>query len=270
MSTTNLMTKPLEKKFEKYPLYSQDGKGGDAKVIAKYFNPAGNGTWLITEASKEENGDWTMFGYCHLGDDEMAELGYVMLSDLKALKCPVRIQVGDRILTSYAKVERDLYMPNDITLKEAIKDCGFKVPDWMVTERGIDIEETPANDLEDEVELTWNRGEFDKHIPHEMRPKAVTSFLKDKDENEVYWVTQEPFNEDDLEIFQDALKKYGGNVEKIYVTVRDLSCIYDFEDDKANNVLATVTRDEIIADGYYQALEANGLGDYLKKNEREL
>lgn len=28
-----LLTKDLEKKFEEYPLYSQDGKMGDAKVI---------------------------------------------------------------------------------------------------------------------------------------------------------------------------------------------------------------------------------------------
>ena len=34
-----LLTKELEKKFEKYPLYSQDGKGLDAEVIAKFYNP---------------------------------------------------------------------------------------------------------------------------------------------------------------------------------------------------------------------------------------
>ena len=78
-----LMTKELEKKFERYPLYSQDGMGGKAKVLVKYFNPVGAGTWLITEGNKLENGDYEMFGYCHLGDDDFAELGYVMLSDLE-------------------------------------------------------------------------------------------------------------------------------------------------------------------------------------------
>lgn len=43
-----LMTKELEKQFENYPLGSQDGKGEDAEVIVKYFNPCGRGTWLIT------------------------------------------------------------------------------------------------------------------------------------------------------------------------------------------------------------------------------
>ena len=76
-----LITQELEKIFEKYPIGSQDGLGGKAKVIAKFFNPTGVGTWLITEAEKTENGDYEMFGYCHLGDDEMAELGYVMLSE---------------------------------------------------------------------------------------------------------------------------------------------------------------------------------------------
>ena len=78
-----LITKELEKLFEKYPIGSQDGLGGKAKVIAKFFNPTGVGTWIITEGNKLENGDYEMFGYCHLGDDEMAEFGYVMLSELE-------------------------------------------------------------------------------------------------------------------------------------------------------------------------------------------
>ena len=81
-----LLTKELEKTFEKYPLGSQEGLGSKAKVIAKFFNPIGTGTWLITEAEKLENGDYEMFGYCHLGDDEMAEFGYVCLSELQNLK----------------------------------------------------------------------------------------------------------------------------------------------------------------------------------------
>ena len=43
-----LITKELEKLFEKYPLGSQEDMGGSAKVIAKFFNPTGVGTWLIT------------------------------------------------------------------------------------------------------------------------------------------------------------------------------------------------------------------------------
>ena len=55
-----LMTKELEKTFEKYPLDSQDGLMEDAEVIVKYFNPCGAGTWFVTEGEKQENGDWLL------------------------------------------------------------------------------------------------------------------------------------------------------------------------------------------------------------------
>lgn len=69
-----LLTKELEKKFEKYPLYSQDGKGLDAEVIAKFYNPYGHGTWLITEGDKQEDGDYLMFGYVQLSNPHDANL----------------------------------------------------------------------------------------------------------------------------------------------------------------------------------------------------
>ena len=123
------MTEELEKEFNKYPLGSQDGLGGKAKVIAKYFNPMGVGTWFITEAEKQENGDYEMFGYCHLGDDELAELGYVMLSELQAIKG--RLGMG---------IERDLYLSKDCTLIEALKQSGIKIPDYLL-EKEADVEE---------------------------------------------------------------------------------------------------------------------------------
>lgn len=117
----NLMTKELEKLFEKYPLGSQDGLGGQAKVIVKYFNPVGVGTWFITEGNKLDNGDYEMFGYCHLGDDEYAELGYVMLSELEKLNLPFGL-----------KIERDLYLSKDCTLVDAIREVGITPPGYML------------------------------------------------------------------------------------------------------------------------------------------
>ena len=90
-----LMTKELEKQLSKYPIGSQDGKGEDADVIVKYFNPCGAGTWLITEGEKQENGDWLFFGYCHIFEWEW---GYVMLSELDSVKLPFGL-----------KIERELY-----------------------------------------------------------------------------------------------------------------------------------------------------------------
>lgn len=91
-----LLTKAIEKKLERYPLLSQGGKGTDAKVIVKYFNPCGRGTWLITEGEKQEDGDWLLYGYCHVFEWEW---GSVMLSELENVKVPP-FGLG---------IERDLY-----------------------------------------------------------------------------------------------------------------------------------------------------------------
>lgn len=124
-----LITKELEKEFEKYPLKSQDGLMGKAKVVAKFFNPTGAETWLITEGSKLENGDYEMFGYCHSGDDLMAEFGYVYLSELEQIKLPFGLGI-----------ERDLYIDKDITILEAMKQNGMTPPDYMLNEESDEIE----------------------------------------------------------------------------------------------------------------------------------
>ena len=95
-----LMTKELEKAFEKYPLYSQDGKGVEAEVVVKYFNPCGRGTWLITEGEKQDDGNWMFFGYCHITDWEW---GYVMLSELEAVRLPFGLTI-----------EREMYVTGGV------------------------------------------------------------------------------------------------------------------------------------------------------------
>lgn len=101
-----LLTKEIIERFKKYPLYSQDGKGEDSVVLVKYFNPCGAGTWLITEAEQQEDGNWLLFGYCHIFE---WEYGYVMLSDLQNLKLPFGLTI-----------ERDLYIPKDAKVKDLI------------------------------------------------------------------------------------------------------------------------------------------------------
>ena len=112
-----LITKEIEEKFKKFPLYSQDGKGGNSEVIVKFFNPFGAGTLYITEGNKLEDGDYEMFGYCHLGDDENAEFGYICLSDLEGIN-----------------FERDMHFPNNISLNIALNIDGIKVPDYFIKE----------------------------------------------------------------------------------------------------------------------------------------
>lgn len=124
-----LITKEIEEKFKQYPLGSQENLLGDAKVVVKYFNPIGVGTWLITEGNKLENSDYELFGYCHLGDDENAEFGYILLSDLEQIKLPFGLNI-----------ERDLYIPKDYTLLEAIKDLGITPPSYLYKENNEDID----------------------------------------------------------------------------------------------------------------------------------
>ena len=77
-----IMNSELEKELENYPLGSQDGLGFQSKVVAKLANPFGVGTWLIVEGEKDEEGIWTLFGYCHLKEWEW---GYVILDDLETI-----------------------------------------------------------------------------------------------------------------------------------------------------------------------------------------
>lgn len=98
-----LMTKEVEKKFEQYPLGSQDGKGEDAEIIVKFFNPFGAGTWLITEGEKQEDGNWLLFGYCHIFEWEW---GYVALNELQELGI----------------IERDLYLDESTTVAEYLQN----------------------------------------------------------------------------------------------------------------------------------------------------
>ena len=96
-----LITQEVARKFKKFPLRSQDGKGEAAEVVVKFFNPYGAGTWLITEGEQMENGDWELFGMCHITDWEW---GYVYLSQLEGLPKKFGAQA----------IERDICPPKTV------------------------------------------------------------------------------------------------------------------------------------------------------------
>ena len=96
----------------------------------KYFNPTGVGTWYITEASKEPDGKYQFFGYCHLGDDMCAELGYVSQRELESIRLPFGLTI-----------ERDLYIPKDIKLRDALRRDGLDVPSFLMNKKIIEKEE---------------------------------------------------------------------------------------------------------------------------------
>lgn len=73
-----LITKDIEKRFEKYPLYSQDDVE-QKKVIAYFFGGCAF-TYIAVEAERLDNDDWRFYGACDLGHG--FEWGYFMLSDI--------------------------------------------------------------------------------------------------------------------------------------------------------------------------------------------
>ena len=89
-----LVTKQIEKRFEKYPLYSQDSKGDNATIICKFF--LARYTWYVLEAQKQANGDYTFYGIVDNGNE--CEYGYFSLRELESLR-----------VWGCLKVERDMY-----------------------------------------------------------------------------------------------------------------------------------------------------------------
>ena len=89
------ISEELLAKFNANPLYSKDGQGINAEVIAKFYVPFSEACWLITEASQEGD-DWLMFGYCHIFE---WEFGYVSLSEIMELN--INIWYLQPIITQY-------------------------------------------------------------------------------------------------------------------------------------------------------------------------
>ena len=85
-----LLTKDIENKLQKQPLYSQEQKGDDARVIAKFFNPCGRGTWYVLEGEKQDNGDWLFFGISEIYE---REYGYFTLSELEGVRLPFGLTI---------------------------------------------------------------------------------------------------------------------------------------------------------------------------------
>lgn len=95
-----LITKQLERELKQFPLYSQDGKGRKAKVLAKFF--CGGFTWYVLEYDGKD----TFFGIV-IGLE--SEYGYFSLRELQHVKNKWGLGV-----------ERDIYFKPD-TLENAAK-----------------------------------------------------------------------------------------------------------------------------------------------------
>lgn len=100
-------TKGILNDLKKYPLYSQDGKGKNAKCICKFFCCCF--TWYILEGS-EENGDLILFGITVNESTGECEYGYISANELTDIKIniPVKIKSGQKVYIPVT-VERDRY-----------------------------------------------------------------------------------------------------------------------------------------------------------------
>ena len=75
-----LMTEEIKKKASKFPFGSQDGKGLEAEIIVKFFDPTGSWTWYATEYDPENK---IFMGHV-VGHDN--EFGSFSLTELESVK----------------------------------------------------------------------------------------------------------------------------------------------------------------------------------------
>ena len=110
-----LVTKEIERKLEKAPIYSQGSEAGkdinDAPVLVKFFNPYDNLTYYAVEAERREDGDLEFFGLVVNDGYGEQELTYWTLSQLEG-----QTRMNGRL----PLVERDCYF-GEHTLGEFLK-----------------------------------------------------------------------------------------------------------------------------------------------------
>lgn len=94
-----LLTKEIEAKLAKHPLYSTDGKN-IKQILVKFFTPDSSWTWYVVEGNRQPNGDWSFFG---LVDGHEKEWGYFTLSELQEARGNMGLPI-----------ERDMYFDNRI------------------------------------------------------------------------------------------------------------------------------------------------------------
>lgn len=102
MARQKLITAKNIKDFEKYQFGSQENEK-NPKILVKFFCPWNAWTWYVTEAEKQEDGDWLFFG---LVEGFEKEMGYFVLSELVSVRGPGGL-----------KIERDMYF-DDMRLKD--------------------------------------------------------------------------------------------------------------------------------------------------------
>jgi len=97
-----LLTKEILNAFEKQGDTSQM-KAEDIKIVAKFFNPAGAGTWYATEFDVKTG---IFFGFVSIFNDFCDELGSFSLEELEDYKGPLGIGIErDRYFGKHYLIE---------------------------------------------------------------------------------------------------------------------------------------------------------------------
>lgn len=119
--TQKLITAAITNASKKFGLYSQDGKRGRSVVLARFFTPASNMTWYMTEFDPETgDGFGVVVGQC-------IEWGYFNLNEMQNAK----MQSG--LFRGMQAIERDIYVsPKKQTLIECMKANGDTIPSWLL------------------------------------------------------------------------------------------------------------------------------------------
>jgi hypothetical protein len=86
-----LLTKKIKEKAHKQ--YDSYAKKQEQDIVAKFFNPCGDGTWYLMNMDKDNDYCWGIVKM--MGNVEM---GSFSLKELESIKLPF-----------YLKIERDLY-----------------------------------------------------------------------------------------------------------------------------------------------------------------
>lgn len=234
------------------------GEIGDAAAKIEYFLAKSIIEEMGQNSRKNENFDNTIKGNWDVlfgGAYHMTKLRYHIESTLSIEQEEWR---SFQRLPAAEKVKKLQYIQPMI--KNAILEMDKGIARIRSEQVQPEAPKTPP-----EPELRFNSYEFEKLLPQTMRYKQVNKV----NGNEIYWVTQDIFSVEELQQFRQAVREYDGDIKKFYVTARDLSPHYSFEDDRAENILAVVTPDTISEEAYVNAIRKAGLGEYLKREPAE-
>lgn len=93
-------------KLKKFPLYSQDGKGVEAKCICVFY--IGNIKWYVLEGQQEGN-DFTFYsivvGLCE------TEYGYASLNEMESIK----LKTGNSLVPVLSIQQDKSFKPTELT-----------------------------------------------------------------------------------------------------------------------------------------------------------